>query len=184
MISSVAEFNAARALVDREVERARLLGQRQPRQVLVGAMLEVPSLAFMLPQLMRSADFVSIGSNDLLSFAFAADRTNPRVARRYDGLNPAALTMIGQIVRSAKETGGELSLCGEMAGRPDRCYGIDRIRYSLAFDVAWQHRAGQNDDPEPQLSATSPNTSKSCAAGPIIRCARGSRPTPPNMASS
>jgi phosphotransferase system enzyme I (PtsP) len=118
MISSVAEFNAARALVDREVERARLLGQRQPRQVLVGAMLEVPSLAFMLPQLMRSADFVSIGSNDLLSFAFAADRTNPRVARRYDGLNPAALTMIGQIVRSAKETGGELSLCGEMAGRP------------------------------------------------------------------
>jgi phosphotransferase system enzyme I (PtsP) len=114
----VAEFNAARALVDREVERARLLGQRQPRQVLVGAMLEVPSLAFMLPQLMRSADFVSIGSNDLLSFAFAADRTNPRVARRYDGLNPAALTMIGQIVRSAKETGGELSLCGEMAGRP------------------------------------------------------------------
>ena len=53
-----------------------------------------------------------------MSFAFAADRTNPRVARRYDGLNPAALTMIGQIVRSAKETGGELSLCGEMAGRP------------------------------------------------------------------
>lgn len=118
MISSVAEFNAARALVDREIERARLLGQRQPRQVLVGAMLEVPSLAFMLPQLMRSADFVSIGSNDLLSFAFAADRTNPRVSRRYDVLSPATLTLIRQIVRSAKETGGELSLCGEMAGRP------------------------------------------------------------------
>jgi phosphotransferase system enzyme I (PtsP) len=118
MISSVAEFNAARALVDREIERARLLGRRQPRQVLVGAMLEVPSLAFMLPQLMRSADFVSIGSNDLLSFAFAADRTNPRVSRRYDVLNPASLTLIRQIVRSARETGGELSLCGEMAGRP------------------------------------------------------------------
>jgi phosphotransferase system enzyme I (PtsP) len=118
MISSVAEFNAARALVDREIERARLLGQRQPRQVKVGAMLEVPSLAFMLPQLMRSADFVSIGSNDLLSFAFAADRTNPRVSRRYDPLNPATLSMIRQIVQSAKETGGELSLCGELAGRP------------------------------------------------------------------
>lgn len=118
MISSVAEFNAARALVDREIERARLLGQRQPRQVLVGAMLEVPSLAFMLPQLMRCADFVSIGSNDLLSFAFAADRTNPRVSRRYDPLNPATLALIRQIVQSAKQTGGELSLCGELAGRP------------------------------------------------------------------
>jgi phosphotransferase system, enzyme I, PtsP len=118
MISSVAEFNAARSLIDREIERARLLGQRQPRQVLVGAMVEVPALAFMLPQLMRSADFVSIGSNDLLSFAFAADRTNPRVMRRYDMLNPAALTLIRQIVTSAAESGGDVSLCGEMAGRP------------------------------------------------------------------
>lgn len=118
MVSDVAEFNAARALIDREIERARLLSQPQPRHVLVGAMLEVPALAFMLPQLMRSADFVSIGSNDLLSFVFAVDRTNPRVARRYDNLNPAALTLIRQIVRSASEAGGDLSLCGEMAGRP------------------------------------------------------------------
>ncbi len=118
MVSDVAEFNQARALVDREIERARLLNQSSPRQVLVGAMLEVPALAFMLPQIMRSADFVSIGSNDLLSFVFAVDRTNPRVARRYDTLNPAALTLIRQIVRSAAEAGGDVSLCGEMAGRP------------------------------------------------------------------
>jgi phosphotransferase system enzyme I (PtsP) len=118
MVSDVAEFNQARALIDREIERARLLGQRQPRQVLVGAMLEVPALMFMLPQIMRSADFVSIGSNDLLSLAFAIDRTNPRVARRYDTLSPAALTLIRQIVRSAADSGGEVSLCGEMAGRP------------------------------------------------------------------
>jgi len=118
MVSDVAEFNQARALVDREIERARLLGQRPPRQVLVGAMLEVPALMFTLPQIMRSADFVSIGSNDLLSLAFAVDRTNPRVARRYDMLNPASLTLIRQIVRSASDVGGEVSLCGEMAGRP------------------------------------------------------------------
>ena len=84
----------------------------------VRAMLEVPALAFMLPQLMRSADFVSIGSNDLLSLAFAVDRTNPRVARRYDNLNPASLTLIRLIVQSAAENSGDLSLCGEMAGRP------------------------------------------------------------------
>ena len=72
----------------------------------------------MLPQLMRSADFVSIGSNDLLSLAFAVDRTNPRVAERYDNLNPASLTLIRLIVQSAAENSGDLSLCGEMAGRP------------------------------------------------------------------
>lgn len=118
MVSDVDEFNRARALVDRELERARLLNLGRPTQVLVGAMLEVPALAFMLPQLMRSADFVSIGSNDLLSLAFAVDRTNPRVARRYDNLNPASLTLIRLIVQSAAENSGDLSLCGEMAGRP------------------------------------------------------------------
>lgn len=118
MISDVDEFNRARALVDREMERARLLNLVRPTQVLVGAMLEVPALAFMLPQLMRSADFVSIGSNDLLSLAFAVDRTNPRVAKRYDNLNPASLTLIRLIVQSAAENSGDLSLCGEMAGRP------------------------------------------------------------------
>jgi phosphotransferase system enzyme I (PtsP) len=118
MVSDVDEFNRGRALIDRELERARLMHQTRPTQVQVGAMLEVPALAFMLPQLMRSADFVSIGSNDLLSLAFAVDRTNPRVARRYDNLNPASLTLIRLIVQSAAENSGDLSLCGEMAGRP------------------------------------------------------------------
>jgi phosphotransferase system enzyme I (PtsP) len=118
MVSDVDEFNRGRALIDRELERARLINLTRPTQVLVGAMLEVPALAFMLPQLMRSADFVSIGSNDLLSLAFAVDRTNPRVARRYDSLNPASLTLIRLIVQSAAENSGDLSLCGEMAGRP------------------------------------------------------------------
>jgi phosphotransferase system enzyme I (PtsP) len=118
MVSDVAEFNSARALVDRELERARLLGQPQPKQTLVGSMLEVPALMFMLPQLLRSADFVSIGSNDLMQFVFAMDRTNPRVSRRYDALNPAALTLIRQIVHSAAEAGGDVSLCGEIAGKP------------------------------------------------------------------
>jgi phosphotransferase system enzyme I (PtsP) len=117
MISDVDEFNRGRALIDREIERARLLGLTRPRQTLVGAMLEVPAVAFMLPQLMRNADFVSIGSNDLLSLSFAVDRTNPRVAKRYDNLHPAALTLIRQIVQ-ASDGGDTLSLCGEMAGRP------------------------------------------------------------------
>jgi phosphotransferase system enzyme I (PtsP) len=118
MVSDVSEFNQARSLVDREIERARVMGLTQPRQVLVGAMLEVPAMVFMLPQILRSADFVSIGSNDLMQFLFAVDRTNPRVARRYDSLNPAVLTIIRQIVEATVEQGGDISLCGEMAGRP------------------------------------------------------------------
>jgi len=118
LVTDVDEFNRGRALVDRELERARLLALPMPRQTLVGAMLEVPALAFMLPQILRSADFVSIGSNDLLQFVFAVDRTNIKVAKRYDPLCPAVLTLVRQIVRSATEANGEVSLCGEMAGRP------------------------------------------------------------------
>jgi phosphotransferase system enzyme I (PtsP) len=118
LVTDVDEFNRGRALIDRELERARLLSLPMPRQTLVGAMLEVPALAFMLPQILRSADFVSIGSNDLLQFVFAVDRTNPRVAKRYDPLSPAILTLVRQIVKSAAEANGEVSLCGEMAGRP------------------------------------------------------------------
>jgi phosphotransferase system enzyme I (PtsP) len=118
LVTDVDEFNRGRTLIDRELERARLLSLPMPRQTLVGAMLEVPALAFMLPQILRSADFVSIGSNDLLQFVFAVDRTNPRVAKRYDPLSPAVMTLVRQIVRSAAEANGEVSLCGEMAGRP------------------------------------------------------------------
>src|SRR5438105_4156226 len=118
LVTDVDEFNRGRALVDRELERARLLSLPMPRQTLVGAMLEVPALAFMLPQILRSADFVSIGSNDLLQFVFAVDRTNAKVAKRYDPLSPAVLTLVRQIVQSAADANGEVSLCGEMAGRP------------------------------------------------------------------
>lgn len=118
MVSDVSEFNAARALIDRELERARLMSLPQPKQTLVGAMLEVPALMFMLPQILRSADFVSVGSNDLFQFMFAVDRTNARVAKRYDPLNPAGLSVIRQIVKSAADAAGDVSLCGEMAGRP------------------------------------------------------------------
>ena len=131
MVSDVAEFNRGRALIDRELERARLLITTRPRQVLVGAMLEVPALAFMLPQLMRRADFVSIGSNDLLSFVFAVDRTNPRVARRYDNLNPASLTLIRQIVQSAAENRRSFAVRrdgGPAAGR----HGADRPGHAHA----------------------------------------------------
>lgn len=118
MIAEVAEFVAARALLDRELERERRRHGRVPSLVSVGAMLEVPSLIYQLPILLRRVDFLSIGSNDLLQFLFASDRGNPRIADRYDVLSPPVLRCLGAIVAECARANVPLSLCGEMAGRP------------------------------------------------------------------
>lgn len=118
MVSDVTEFEAAKALLQREIEREKAFGDRLPAEIRVGAMLEVPALALQLPQLLPRCDFVSLGTNDLVQFLFAADRGNPRLARRYDTLSPAVLTFIHQIARQAAEHGVPLTACGEMAGHP------------------------------------------------------------------
>jgi len=116
MVSDVAEFEAAKALLQREIDREKSFTGRLPAEIKVGAMLEVPALALQLPQLLPRCDFVSLGTNDLVQFLFAADRGNPRLARRYDTLSPAVLTFIQQIARQAAEQGVPLTACGEMAG--------------------------------------------------------------------
>jgi phosphotransferase system enzyme I (PtsP) len=120
MISQVAEFQHARAQIDRELERASRMGMPLPEKVDIGAMVEVPSLLFELNQILAEADFLSIGSNDLLQFIFAADRTNPVVSRRYDTLSPAVLNLVRGITDTAGKAGRlpSISVCGEMAGRP------------------------------------------------------------------
>jgi phosphotransferase system enzyme I (PtsP) len=120
MVSEVAEFETAREQIGRELERARRIGTVLPSEIRLGAMVEVPSLLFELEQTMRTADFVSVGSNDLLQFVFAADRTNPAVARRYDTLSPAVLNLVRQISEAGVRAGRpeQISFCGEIAGRP------------------------------------------------------------------
>ena len=120
MISEVAEFEAARAQIGRELSRATRTGLALPESLELGAMVEVPSLVFELKQIMEAADFISIGSNDLLQFVFAADRTNPQVSRRYDTLSPAVLNLMRRIAESGRDAGrlSDVSVCGEIAGRP------------------------------------------------------------------
>lgn len=118
MVSDVAEFEAAKDLLRREIDREKAFGDRLPAEIKVGAMLEVPALALQLPQLLPRCDFVSLGTNDLVQFLFAADRNNPRLARRYDTLSPAVLTFVRDIARQAAEEGVPLTACGEMAGHP------------------------------------------------------------------
>src|SRR3546814_17843734 len=81
-------------------------------------MLQVPALALQLPQLLPRCDFLSLGTNELVQFLFAADRGNPRLARRYDVLSPAVLTFIHQIARQAAAHGVPLTDCGELACHP------------------------------------------------------------------
>jgi phosphotransferase system enzyme I (PtsP) len=118
LVTIVEEFDAARALVDRELEWARSHGRKGPAKVEVGVMVEAPALAFSIPALKGKADFLSIGTNDLMQYFFAADRGNPRVSDRYDLLSPPALRFLERIRKDADEAGLPLSICGEAAGRP------------------------------------------------------------------
>lgn len=118
MVADVAEYERARALVDKELVRLDQHGREKPRSVAVGTMLEVPALFWQLEALLPKVDFVSIGSNDLIQFLFASDRGNPRVANRYDLLSPGALNFLRQVVLICARHKVPLSLCGEMAGNP------------------------------------------------------------------
>ncbi|WP_371059864.1 phosphoenolpyruvate--protein phosphotransferase [Rhodosalinus sp. 5P4] len=117
-IAQYEEYVAARAEMDKALERERILGHPLPSSLDVGAMLETPSLAFAPRRFFEEVEFLSIGGNDLKQFFFAADRENELVRRRYDTLNVSFLTFIEQIVRRCEETGTPLSFCGEDAGRP------------------------------------------------------------------
>ncbi|WP_045391200.1 phosphoenolpyruvate--protein phosphotransferase [Falsirhodobacter sp. alg1] len=117
-IAEGSEFYDARAMLDAQLERERMLGHVIPRTIRIGAMLETPALAFAPDRFFREVDFISIGGNDLKQFFFAADRENELVRRRYDTLSPSFLEFICRIVARCQEFNTDLSFCGEDAGRP------------------------------------------------------------------
>ncbi len=118
MIAEVQEFVDARALLDREIARAARFGHVPPSRVMAGTMLEVPALGWSLDALLARADFISVGTNDLLQFLFASDRGNPRLGGRYDSLSPSALRFLKAVVEACARADKPLAVCGEMAGRP------------------------------------------------------------------
>ena len=118
MIAEVGELLAARQLLDLELDRARRRGQAMPERLRVGVMFEVPALAWQLDSLLPQVDFISVGTNDLLQFLYAADRGNSRVSGRYDSLSPALLRLLHFVVEKVRPAGVDLAVCGEMAGRP------------------------------------------------------------------
>ena len=115
MVTEVGEFIEAKRTLELEVANARLRKEKLPSEIKVGTMLEVPALLFQLDYLLPLVDFVSVGTNDLAQFMFAADRTNPQIARRYDVLSPAFLKTIKYIVDYCNKYHVKCSVCGEMA---------------------------------------------------------------------
>jgi len=130
MVATVDEFRTARSYVDQEVAWAQRRGRIAPERLDVGAMIEAPALLWHLDALLPMTDFVSVGTNDLMQYLFAADRGNALVSDRYDPLSPPALRALKAIQTACADSGTPVSICGEMAGRPLEAFAL----MALGFD--------------------------------------------------
>lgn len=118
MVTTPAEYRAARALLDEEIEWTARRTGRRPIKVERGVMLETPALAFSLQDLAGEVDFLSVGTNDLLQFFFAADRMTPFISERYQMISPAALRFLRMVSETCQAARIKLSVCGEATASP------------------------------------------------------------------
>jgi phosphotransferase system, enzyme I, PtsP len=129
LVSVISEFREAKAILIKEVEWAIKQGRKPPSKLEIGAMIEAPSIAWSIAEIAQEADFLSIGTNDLMQFFFASDRGSPKLADRYDVLSKPALSFLRYIKQNAKDT--PISICGEHAGRPLEAMAL----IAIGFDI-------------------------------------------------
>jgi phosphotransferase system enzyme I (PtsP) len=137
MVSEPWEFDEARALFEAQRDWLSARNKKLPSEIRYGAMLEVPALAEQLDLLLPNISFLSVGTNDLTQFLFAADRANPKLAERYDWLSGAILRFLVKLVEPTRAAGVQLTVCGEMGGRPLEAMaliglGIERLSITPA----------------------------------------------------
>ena len=118
MIATLAEWRAARALLDEARLEVKDRGQPAPERIEIGIMVEIPSAALLAARFAEEVDFFSIGTNDLSQYTLAAERGNARVAALADGFQPAVLRLIQMVVEAAHALGKWVGVCGEMGGDP------------------------------------------------------------------
>jgi phosphotransferase system enzyme I (PtsP) len=129
MVATVQEFDQAKDLVEKELTHLRRHGHKLPDEVEVGTMVEVPSLLYQLDELLERVDFLSVGSNDLVQFLYAADRGNPRVSGRFDPLSAPVLRALKDIADKAHAHNKPVTLCGELASQPIGALALIAIGY-------------------------------------------------------
>jgi phosphotransferase system enzyme I (PtsI) len=118
LISGIEEIRVARLLVREISTELRSEGHEIPDEVPLGAMVEVPSSAVMARELAREVDFISIGTNDLIQYSLAVDRSNNLVADLYRPTSPAVLRLIAEVISAGEAEDTDVSMCGEMAADP------------------------------------------------------------------
>jgi phosphotransferase system enzyme I (PtsP) len=129
MIATIEEFDEAKSLIERELTHLRRHSHKLPERVEVGTMVEVPSLLYQLDELLERVDFLSVGSNDLVQFFYAADRGNVRVATRFDPISTPVLRALRTIAQKAAIHGKPVTLCGELASTPIGALALVAIGY-------------------------------------------------------
>jgi phosphoenolpyruvate-protein kinase (PTS system EI component) len=138
MISTLEEVLRLKEVVARNLQALRKAKIPHAQEVPLGIMIEVPSAAMLIEDLLAEVDFVSIGSNDLIQYLMAADRDNPKVAHLCEPFGPAILRLLHQVISACNRAGKPVTLCGEMAGMP-RCVlallgmGLRRLSMSPGF---------------------------------------------------
>ena len=135
MVSTLEEVRRLKDWLRRTEDALRAEGRSFAENAPFGVMIEVPSAALCIEDILDEVDFVSIGSNDLLQYIMAADRDNPKVAHLCDPFSPAIYRLLNDVVAACTARDKPVTLCGEMAGRP-RCFlplfGLGIRQYSMS----------------------------------------------------
>jgi phosphotransferase system enzyme I (PtsI) len=129
MLSTWNELTQALLCVQAAKEQLKDEGEKFDEYTPVGGMIEVPAAAIALPMFIRRLDFLSIGTNDLIQYTLAIDRSDDRVAHLYDPLHPAVLNLLAGVIRTAREHEKPIAVCGEMAG------DVELTRLLLGFGL-------------------------------------------------
>ena len=130
MVSSLDELSAVRTIFDSLRLQLGDQGYEIADDVPVGAMIEVPSILWILDEILDAVDFVSVGSNDLTQYLLAVDRDNPFVSKHYEPMQPAVLRALAHVARSARVAGKPCALCGEIAGD----LGMALVLFGMGYD--------------------------------------------------